>query len=201
MKIGLVGEAPNDTQSIKNLLLKKYTDTSYEFVFMLQRINGSSLDSQKTKRLLRIEFELQKLNFVIFIRDLDSTLPNKSKLDGRKIYFNNSNNIVDKRGIHLLHIYEIEALILADIETFNKIYKTQIKKFEDVMKVKEPKELLKKASKNYNESHNPEIFDKLNFNKVLECNYFENFIKKNGQTILIICSYTVKKQTIFIHPT
>lgn len=46
------------------------------------------------------------------------------------------------------------------------------------MKVKEPKELLKKASKNYNESHNPEIFDKLNFNKVLECNYFENFIKK-----------------------
>lgn len=178
MKIGLVGEAPNDTQSIKNLLLKKYTDTSYEFVFMLQRINGSSLDSQKTKRLLRIEFELQKPNFVIFIRDLDSTLPNKSKLDGRKIYFNNSNNIVDKRGIHLLHIYEIEALILADIETFNKIYKTQIKKFEDVMKVKEPKELLKKASKNYNESHNPEIFDKLNFNKVLECIYFENFIKK-----------------------
>ncbi|TAE36431.1 MAG: hypothetical protein EAY66_07225 [Sphingobacteriales bacterium] len=96
MKIGLVGEASNDTQSIKNLLLKKYTDTSYEFVFMLQRINGSSLDSQKTKRLLRIEFELQKPNFVIFIRDLDSTLPNKSKLDDRKIYFNNSNNIVIK---------------------------------------------------------------------------------------------------------
>jgi hypothetical protein len=85
MKIGLVGEAPNDTESIKNLLEKRYT--GLEFVSMLKIINGSNLDSQKTKRLLRVEYQQQKPDIVIFIRDLDSTLPNKSKLYERKNYF------------------------------------------------------------------------------------------------------------------
>ena len=40
---------------------------------------------------------------------------------------NTKRRILNKKGIHLLHIYEIEALILADIETFNKIYKTKMK--------------------------------------------------------------------------
>jgi len=90
MKIGLVGEAPNDTQSIKNLLSKRYSNSKYEFVFMLQRTNGSNLDSQKSKRFLRIEFEQQKPDLVIFIRDLDSILPNKIKLYDRKNYFTSS---------------------------------------------------------------------------------------------------------------
>ena len=85
MKIGLVGEAPNDVKSIRNLLIKKYSD--FEFVFMLQRINGANLDSQKTKRFLRIEYENQKPDIVIFIRDLDSLLPNIKKLYERKDYF------------------------------------------------------------------------------------------------------------------
>ena len=184
MKIGLVGEAPNDTQSIKNLLQKRYTDKKYEFVFMLQRINGSNLDSQRTKRFLRIEFESQKPDIVIFIRDLDSILPNKPKLYDRKNYFTSSNNVVNKRGIHLLHIYEIEALILSDIETFNKIYNTKIEKIDNVMSISEPKELLKNASKNYNESHNSEIFNKLDFDKVLECIYFKKFIKNLDKSLM-----------------
>ena len=177
MKIGLVGEAPNDTQSIKNLLLKRYLDEKFEFVFMLQRFNGSNLDSQKTKRFLRIEFESQKPDIVIFIRDLDSILPNKIKLYERKNYFTASNSVVNKKGIHLLHIYEIEALILADIETFNKIYNTKVKKIDNVMLVEEPKEFLKNISKKYNESHNSEIFNQLDFDKVLECFYFKKFIE------------------------
>ncbi len=184
MKIGLVGEAPNDIQSIKNLLLKKYTDKKYDFIFILQRINGSNLDSQKTKRFLRIEFERQKPDVIIFIRDLDSILPNKTKLYERKNYFTSSNSVVNKKGIHLLHIYEIEALILADIETFNKIYKTKIPKINNVMNVNEPKEFLKMASNKYSESHNSDIFHKLDFNKVLECMYFEKFIKNLDKIML-----------------
>lgn len=49
MKIGLVGEAPNDTQALKNLLVQRYHEDNFEFVFLIQRINGSNLDSQKTK--------------------------------------------------------------------------------------------------------------------------------------------------------
>ena len=178
MKIGLVGESPNDTQSIKNLLLKKYSDSKYEFVSLLKTINGSKLDSQKTRRFLRIEYEIQKPDVVFFIRDLDSVLPNKKKLYERKNYFTSSNNVVDKKGVPLLHIYEIEALILADISTFNRVYNTNIPRFSNVMEISEPKEFLKNASKNnYTESHNSEIFSQLVFNNVLECLYFERFIK------------------------
>lgn len=92
MRIGLVGEAPNDTEAIKNLLNKKYS--ALEFFFMLNNINGSNLDNQKTKRLLRIEYEFEKPDIVIFIRDLDSVLPNKKKLYERKNYFTEFNSVV-----------------------------------------------------------------------------------------------------------
>ena len=102
MRIGLVGEAPNDTESMKNLLIKRYPIEKFNFFSLLQIINGSNLDSQKTKRLLKKEFEQQKPDIVIFIRDLDSTLPNKEKLYERKNYFTSSNNVVNKKGIPLL---------------------------------------------------------------------------------------------------
>lgn len=183
MKIGLVGEAPSDTLSIKNLLEKRYSAMNIEFFSMLQIINGSSLDSQKTKRFLRIEYEIQKPDIVIFIRDLDSILPNMDKLYDRKNYFTSSNSVVDKKGIPLLHIYEIEALILADIETFNLIYETHIPEFDNVMLVSEPKELLKMASKKYSVSDNAEIFKQLNFEKLLKCKYFERFIENFSKAI------------------
>lgn len=175
MKIGLVGEAPNDTQSIKNLLQKKYTDL--DFVFMLQRINGANLDSQKTKRFLRIEFESQKPDIVIFIRDLDAILPNKKKLYERKEYFTNSNSVVNKKGVPFLNIYEIEALILADIDSFNRFFGVKIPKVENVMLVPEPKEYLRERAKKYNESKNSEIFNELSFETVFDnCEYFKRFV-------------------------
>lgn len=174
MKIALVGEAPNDTLSIKYLLEKKYKN--FNFFSMLKIINGSSLDSQKTKRLLRIEFQIEKPDLVIFIRDLDSTLPNKSKLYERKNYFSSSLRVVNKKGIPLLNIYEIEALILTDVENFNSIYGTDLKEISNVMEIPEPKEYLKNTTKKYSESQNSEIFKTIDFDKVLKCVYFERFI-------------------------
>ncbi len=178
MKIGLIGEAPNDVQAMKNLLSKRYTPDKFEFFFMLQIINGSGLDSQKTKRLLRIEYESKRPDIVIFIRDLDSILPNKKKIYERKDYFNSSNSVINKKGIWLLHIYEIEALILTDVEIFNRIYSTNLPSVENVMLIEEPKEYLKKASGKYSESHNSKIFDLLDFDKALNCFYFKKFIEK-----------------------
>ena len=183
MKIGLVGEAPNDVQSIRNLLVKKYSDL--DFVFMLQRINGANLDSQKTKRFLRIEYETQKPDIVVFIRDLDSILPNMKNLYERKNYFTSSNRVVDKKGIHLLNIYEIEALILADIATFNNKFNVNVPIVNDVMLISEPKEFLRDKTKNYNESMNAEIFEDLIFDTVLsKCKYFEKFIENFDKMLL-----------------
>lgn len=183
MKIGLVGEAPNDTQAIKNLLLKKYKDLN--FVFMLQRINGSQLDNQRTKHILRIEYQFQKPDIVIFIRDLDSILPNRTQLYKKKEYFTEFNSVVDKKGIHLLHIYELEALIVSDIMTFNSMFNVNINPVQNVMKLEEPKEYLKSFAKNYNESKNSDIFDLLDFETVKNnCLYFEEFILRFDKLLL-----------------
>ena len=184
IKIGLVGESPNDTQSIQNLLGEEYTSSDYEFYFLLDRINGSQLDSQKTKRFLRIEFENKNPDLVIFIRDLDSILPNKLKKAERQLYFSSSNSVVDKKGIYLLNIYEIEALILADIETFNRIYNCEIPLIENPMNIEEPKEFLRSKAKNYTESDNPDIFKAIEFQKMFNCSYFKDFIKKLNKTIV-----------------
>jgi len=193
--IGLVGEAPNDTESIKNLLSKEYEDLV--FITLLNNIRGSLLEddfllgkdkkkkknqpdgkiNKKIKVLLRIEYQSSKPDIVIFIRDLDSLKSNKHQLQIRKKYFAEVNSVVDKKGIYLLNIFEIEALILADIKTFNSKYKTKIAAIEDVMEVSEPKEFLRNASKGaYLETHNSKIFQKLNFQQILSCSYFQAFV-------------------------
>lgn len=80
----------------------------------------------------------------------------------------------------MLNIYEIEALILADIEEFNKIYNTQTKLVIAPIDIPEPKELLKKESQGrYNESDNFAIFKKLNISQLKQNHEeFLNFIKR-----------------------
>lgn len=181
MIVGLVGEAPNDTQSIKNLLGKFYQSISFES--LLKDIHGSQIESQKTKRFLRSEYELKKPDIVVFIRDLDALENDAVQLELRKQYFRDFNTVVDRKGIYLLNIFEIEALILADIDCFNRIYKTAVSKIVDPMKVKEPKEFLKLATKktvaSYNESRNPNLFSELNLDVLLtNCRYFSAFIQE-----------------------
>ena len=68
-------------------------------------------------------------DIVIFIRDLDGLETDtdfKEKKAKRQEYFTKSKSVVDKKALYLLNIYEIEALILADIEAFNAFYKSHI---------------------------------------------------------------------------
>lgn len=176
-KIGLVGEAPNDTDSIQLLLEKKYI--GIDFFSMLKRIRGSQLDDQKTKRLLRLEYEYESPDCVVFIRDLDGLKSDRDKLAQRKEYFANFRTVVDGKALYLLHIWEIEALILADIETFNEMFKCKGEVVKNPTMIKEPKELLKEISKGkYKETDNSKIFEKIRFDKTLRCDYFAEFIAK-----------------------
>lgn len=178
-KIGLVGEAPNDTDSIQLLLEKRYSDFGISFFSMLDRIRGSQLDDQKTKRLLRLEYELESPDYVVFIRDLDSLKTDRAQLAKRKEYFTEFRTVVDRKAIFLLHIWEIEAIILADIEVFNKEYKCEEGIIENPSLIKEPKEFLKLISKGkYKETDNSKLFEKIRFEKALKCDYFDDFIFK-----------------------
>ncbi len=179
MTIGLVGEAPNDTNAIKNLLSKQYSIPNYYFYPILDHIHGSQLDNPKTKRLLRIEYEFKKPDIVIFIRDLDGTLNNNVTFESRKQYFTAFNKVIDKKGLFLLNIFEIEALIISDIETFNRYFNCQLKYDVDPMEVENPKEDLKRKYPKYNESLNPDVFNRLAFKMVKQnCTYFNDFINR-----------------------
>ena len=187
MKIGLVGEAPNDTASIQNLLSRHYQHL--EFVTLLNRINGSMLDNKKAiSRLLRIEYETQAPDIIIFIRDLDSLENDRIAKKKRQDTFIYSNHIVDGIGIHLLNIFEIEALILADIEAFNNYYGTNVAAVADPMLTVMPKEVLIEATNGLNnrfkELHGPLLFSLLNFDTLKQnCRYFSAFVRKFERAI------------------
>jgi len=103
IKVGLVGEDPNDTSAIKNLLKKKYSD-SVNFKPMLRNIRGHQLDNAKVIRSLGVEAKTEKCKFIIYIRDLDG-LPSQTDLIAiKKNWFDNLNNLTGKDNIFLLNI-------------------------------------------------------------------------------------------------
>lgn len=185
MKIGLVGEAPSDTDSIKNILNKRFPGN--EYIELIRGVTGSNLDNPRIKGAIRKEFEQKKPQLVIFIRDLDSLKTDKNKLNARKEYFESFRGTVSKnkssanRGaIYLLNIVELEALILADINAFNIYYNINHTYTKDPTKEKDPKKYLRNLAranlKKYSEGINPKIFLKINWDTLIEnCSYFQEF--------------------------
>lgn len=180
-KIGIIGEDPNDTTSIKNLLVKKYPH-EIKCKTLIRNIKGGHLDNARTPKSLKVEFDDYNPDVVIFVRDADGIATEQQKIKKVKDWFNKLNPVVNNRGILLHNIYELEALILADIATFNKLYKTDIKVKSNVMYQKEPKELLIRESKKidfknpYKPSDCEKIFNTLDFDTVLNnCEYFRAF--------------------------
>jgi|RhiMetdeSRZDD1v2_1073273.scaffolds.fasta_scaffold12372_5 uncharacterized protein DUF4276 len=175
IRIGMIGESPSDTTCIANLLNKKYA--SYvQFFPLIKNIHGSNLDNRKIKRQLRREYELEKPDYILFIRDLDGFEHHFELLNYRKTWFSDLKSVVDKKGILLLNIFELEALLLTDIEMINKYYDSSIEQIEDCMKIEQPKEFLSKRINKYLTGHNAELFSLLNYNIVTDkCRYFKKF--------------------------
>ena len=188
LKIGLVGEDPNDTLSIRSLLSGKYPDV-FHFKQLIRNKRGHQLDNTRTDAALKIEFEEFKPDYVLFIRDADALPSEYEKLEKVRKWFEKMNNVVGKRGILLINIFELEALILADIESFNKIYGTTIQFSRNCMYQKQPKEfLIQKTAQNrrvYTESDCPSIFENLKYDVIVaNCQYFRDF-DRNHIKILI----------------
>lgn len=182
IRIGLVGEDPHDTSSIKNLLEKKYKDKIHFFA-LVKRIKGWHLDTNKINKVLPIEFADKKCHFIIYIRDLDGFKSEKDKVKKRKEWFHTIDSLVNNQGILLLAIWELEALFFADITTINSHYKIKYKSNRDPMMIKEPKEELMRitahTNKEYKEAHSPDLFKKLEIDTLIKkCSFFKDFIKE-----------------------
>lgn len=181
IKVGLLGEDPYDTESIKNLLSPRYPDLSFKSI--TRRGQGDSLLSAHVLRSLakenRDEFQL-----LLLIKDSDKHETNCIDLKKElQIFQKKMFEYYPAENILLLNIHMLEALILADIENFNKIYKSAIKFSGNPMVEKHPKDFLKgktygtKATRKYEESHAPSVFEFLDFDTVRKnCRYFDEFI-------------------------
>lgn len=178
-RIGLVGESPNDTLSIKNLLSRNYRQ--YQFIQLGRNIRGCQLDSPPFFKIIVAEADTNKVDTVIAIRDLDTLESNKQQLKAKnewakkvKISFAKLNNFF------LLNITELESLILADIETFNRIYKTNIKYTKNSEFESNPKKVLRDKTrgnaKEYCENDAPDIFKKIDIDKIKKCKSFKKFL-------------------------
>ena len=93
------------------------------------------------------------------------------------------NSINKNIGILLLNIYELEALILADIDTFNRLFDTRLSFSGNPMYKTNPKEYLRsqtlKCRRRFDVSENPTVFKSLRIEKLIDnCPYFKEFIVK-----------------------
>jgi hypothetical protein len=178
IKVGIVGEHPqNDCDALRHLLVPKARN-GVQFIVITKQLHGSDLDdeqnggaSRKFLRLLEVEMEDEDLSHVIFVRDLDGVLSEKNKVQVRDRWFNQANKTIEGKGIFFLAIAEMEALILADIETFNKIYGLKTKSVGNPMADKDPKKTLMQLTERtkrgkYAENNAPDIFKSIDFQTV-----------------------------------
>jgi hypothetical protein len=182
--IGLVGEDPNDTTSIRHLLEQKIC-VNISYITLIKRITGSNLDNPRAKATLKIECARKRPDLIIVIRDADGIITDHVKIEKRRRWYSDLSKELNTPNILLLNVYELEALIFADIDVFNREYKTKIKGGRDVTYIEDPKKKLENYTKErYKESDCPKIFKQLNIDNIIKnCGYFRRFYEDVVRTV------------------
>ncbi len=179
IRVGLLGESPNDTAAIKALLNQRY-EAQAVFFPLLEGLTGGTLDSNKVLRALPLACDRRQPDVIVVIRDLDGFDDFGPQWDDRQQYFARINRVIGGIGLYLLNIYELEALITAHIEVFNAHYNANCRVKPDVMRIAKPKEVLTNATQRcrqtYHESHSPALLGKVEYDRLLKgCRYFRDF--------------------------
>lgn len=174
IKVGIIAEHPTDTNAMIALLAKRYE--GIEWISLIRGKNGSELENVKIKHVLRVEYQVSKPDLVLFIRDLDSHEDDQESVDKRKAWYTDFRSVVDKKAILLLHIEEIESLLLADVSVLNKYYNAGLEEVEDCMRIKSPKEYIKERIKRYSQGDNKYLLGMCDYGALLQkCRYFKKF--------------------------
>lgn len=181
VRIGVISENnKNDGKAIADWFRKNFPN-QFDFYALLQNIHGGSLDDKNSNHLvlkLRREFELETLDYVLYIRDLDALISDKTKLKFRKNRFRRFSKVVDKKAIFMLNIVEIEALILADFDTFKQHNNQSDLHFENIQaaEIENPSDYLEKNT-SYQKSDLSTIIPLLNL-ETLKANHkhFKTFL-------------------------
>lgn len=178
-RVGLLGESPNDTKAVTRLLAPRY-GAQVEFFPLVDNVTGDNLEMEGTFKLLRREYQYERPNLVVVIRDLDALETDSAQLRKRRAYFRKVQKQVGGSSVFLLNIYSIEALIAAHIAVFNDHYGAHCVIETDVMTIEKPVELLKAATQTcklrYLEGHCGDLLAKADYDTLLRnCRYFRAF--------------------------
>lgn len=177
----MLGESPNDTKAVATLLTPRYGGR-VEFFTLVRNVTGDNLGEAGTFKQLRREYQYERPDVVIVIRDLDALETDKAQLRKRRAYFRKVARQVggEEKAVYLLNIYSIEALIVAHIERFNDYYGAACLINGDVMHLKKPVERLKEATryckKQYLEGNCGTLLALVDYEMLLRnCRYFHTF--------------------------
>jgi hypothetical protein len=167
-RIGIVGENfQNDSTAFCTFLSPQY-EGEIQFIPLLRALKGGYSNAKKVSNLLVSAIKNEALDYIICMRDLDKP----HNLPVCEQWFGVINKEIAQRGILFLAVMELEALILADIETFNEIYNVKIQYRKNPIHQDDPKEFLTAKTFNtkrkYDENHAKEIFTKLRFSQVYQ---------------------------------
>ncbi|AMJ64189.1 DUF4276 family protein [Hymenobacter sp. PAMC 26628] len=179
--VGLLGESPNDTDSLQALLGQRYEWV--RFVIISPEITGAQLDSPKFQHIIRANYRFQRPNLIVVTRDLDAPESDRKKRLERLLFFRKMNRGFEQRSVFLLNVQAMEALIAADIAPFDKKYGCTCSVPANPTTIVDPAKFLKEATalcrKHYDEGHCAELLAEADYDKLLaNCRYFADFDKE-----------------------
>lgn len=191
MKIGIISENYFYDSEAYKILLNKHVyrkgqkEICASFIPIGKNIEGDKLLTSKAVKTINAECEKKDIHFVILAKDLDALPSDEKKINILSKKIKDLSKQITPRVLPFIIIFEQEALILANIEAFNSIYKTNSSFNKNPKFQSNPKDFLKrltsKSNRKYKESDTPEIFQQLDFQTVYKNhkgeNSFQSFIK------------------------
>jgi len=172
IKIGIVGENPDNDAKPLAILLKKAAQENVIFTTLLKNLKGSHLDNEgKFHRMLHEELANEKPQHIILMRDLDGLPDETEKIKQKEDWFQKANQAINGCGIFFLAIYELEALLLSDLPNLNLYYKMAVKDSRNPLFIEKPKEKLqgytaKTQKGKYGENDASGIAEQLDFHTI-----------------------------------
>ncbi len=170
IKMGILGENfENDAKAFAAFLTPQYVG-QIQFIPIGNTLNGGTPPIKKILQLLPAAKAKYKLDALLCMLDLDEDTT--KKWAERHQWFNQISKGTDLKTIFFIVVMELEALILADIDTFNKVFKIGIKYTSNPKAENNPKAKLRewtgqgKSKRKYEEKDANEIFAKLDFETV-----------------------------------
>lgn len=188
--VGLLGESSNDTASVEALLGQRYGE-HVAFVSISLGVTGSQLDNPKFQHIIRSNYRFKKPDVVVVTRDSDAPATDRPQQLKRQEFFNKMNRGLEGKGIYLLNIQAMEALIAADIRSFNVRYKCVCVVPTDPMTIADPAKFLKAATRpgqpHYDEGHCADLLGQVEYEEVVaNCRYFAAFDEKFAARLLTL---------------